>query len=84
MILSLAYHCVGEVRLQDISDREWPPRALVGAIAAQSSVNRYRTWIANNFAKYLPVRLITVEAEDGSISELWFGDGEREDIPVSC
>lgn len=32
--------------------------------------------LANHFATLVPVSLITIEAEDGSISELRFGDGE--------
>jgi hypothetical protein len=30
--------------------------------------------LAKHFASYVPVHLITIEAEDSSICELWFGD----------
>jgi hypothetical protein len=35
--------------------------------------------LAQHFASYVPVHLITlvtIESEDGSISELWFGDSQ--------
>jgi hypothetical protein len=38
--------------------------------------------LAKNFAAYAPVSLITIEAEDGSISELWFRDGRCEIIAL--
>jgi hypothetical protein len=31
---------------------------------------------AKHFATYVPVHLISIETEDGSISELWFGDSQ--------
>jgi hypothetical protein len=36
--------------------------------------------LAKNFAAYAPADLITIAAEDGSISELWFSDGRCQDI----
>jgi hypothetical protein len=30
--------------------------------------------LAKHLTSYVPVHLITIETEDGSISELWFGD----------
>ena len=32
--------------------------------------------LAKHYALYVPVRLITIETEDGSISELWSGDSQ--------
>lgn len=32
--------------------------------------------LARHYASYVPVHLITIETEDGSISELWFGDSQ--------
>jgi hypothetical protein len=32
--------------------------------------------LARHFASYVPVHLITIEAENGPISELWFGDSQ--------
>jgi hypothetical protein len=32
--------------------------------------------LAKHFAAHVPVSLISIEAEDGSTSELWFGDGD--------
>lgn len=40
--------------------------------------------IARYFAAHVPVNLITIEAEGGSISELWFSDGRGEDIPSAA
>jgi hypothetical protein len=40
--------------------------------------------ITNHFAKHVPVSLITIEAEDGSISELRFGDARRENTRVAA
>ena len=34
--------------------------------------------LAKHFASHTPVSLVTIETEDGSISELWFGDGPYE------
>lgn len=30
--------------------------------------------LAKHYASYVPTQLITIETEDGAISELWFGD----------
>ena len=32
--------------------------------------------LAKHFAAYVPVHLITIETEDDSIFELWFGDNK--------
>lgn len=40
--------------------------------------------LAKTFAAYAPVNLITIEAEDGSISELWFSDGRCEGIALAA
>jgi hypothetical protein len=32
--------------------------------------------LAKHFASCVPVHLVTIEAEDGSICELWFGDSQ--------
>lgn len=32
--------------------------------------------VAKHFASYVRVHLITIESEDGSISELWFGHSQ--------
>ena len=32
--------------------------------------------LAKEFVSYVPVHLITIETEDGSISELWFGGSQ--------
>jgi hypothetical protein len=34
--------------------------------------------LAKHFSAYLPVNCITIEAEDGSVSELWFSDDRCE------
>jgi hypothetical protein len=40
--------------------------------------------LAKNFAAFAPVSLITIEAEGGSVSELWFSDGRYEDIVLAA
>jgi hypothetical protein len=40
--------------------------------------------LAKHFAAYAPVSWITIEAEDGSISELWSSDGRCEDIVLAA
>ena len=40
--------------------------------------------LAKNFAAYAPVDLITIKAEDGSISELWFSEGRCEEIVLAA
>ena len=37
--------------------------------------------VAKEFASYVPVHLITMEAQDGSMSQLWFAD---QDIAVAA
>ena len=32
--------------------------------------------LAQQYASYVPVHLVTIEAEHGSIFELWFGDSQ--------
>jgi hypothetical protein len=40
--------------------------------------------LAKNFAVYAPVSPIIIEGEDGSISELWFGNGRYQDIALTA
>jgi hypothetical protein len=40
--------------------------------------------LAREFATHAPVDLITIDAEDGSISELWFSDGRCEEIVLAA
>jgi hypothetical protein len=40
--------------------------------------------LAKHFASYLPVSLITIETEDGSLSELWFTDGRCEGVLLAA
>jgi hypothetical protein len=40
--------------------------------------------LAKHFASYAPVSLIIIEAEDGSISELWFSGGRCQDIALAA
>lgn len=40
--------------------------------------------LAKHFAAFAPVRLITIEAEGCSVSELWFSDGRCEDIVLAA
>lgn len=40
--------------------------------------------LARHFAAHVPVSLITIEAEGGSISELWFSDGRAEDMLLAA
>jgi hypothetical protein len=40
--------------------------------------------LAKHFAAHAAVNLITIEAEGGSISELWFSDGRCEDIVLAA
>jgi hypothetical protein len=41
--------------------------------------------LATHYAAFAPaVRLITIEAEGGAISELWFSDGQCEDIVLAA
>jgi len=41
-------------------------------LASTSAARR----LAKHYASYVPVHLMTIEAEDGSIAELWFGDAQ--------
>lgn len=40
--------------------------------------------LARHFAAHVPVNLITIEAEGGSISELWFNDGRGGDTLLAA
>lgn len=81
-MLSVAYRCAYDVRFQDIFQTKNGHLELFlepSPLDLPSIDVAHR--LAKRFTSYVPVHLITIESEDGSISELWFGD--RDDIALA-
>jgi hypothetical protein len=76
MILALAYHWPMKFAFKIL----WTENGRLELLLEPSPLNLQSIDIAHrlakHFAAYLPVSLITIEAEDGSISELWFSEGQ--------
>lgn len=74
MILALAYHCVMKFAFKIFRSRNGCLELFLepSPLDLRSIDTAHR--IARHFAAHVPVNLITIEAEGGLISELWFGD----------